>query len=41
MIQSQINTITEDAAPNQTLYVNNLNEKVKIEGIKKNYATAR
>ena len=38
MIQPQTSTTTQltgDAPPNQTLYINNLNEKVKIEGIEK------
>jgi RNA recognition motif-containing protein len=25
-------TVTEDLPPNQTLYVRNLNEKIKVEG---------
>ena len=30
---TQINQIINDLLPNQTLYINNLNEKIKVDGI--------
>lgn len=33
MPTSVIQQITNDLLPNQTLYVNNLNEKIKVDGI--------
>ena len=36
-VASTTTFLTEDIVPNQTLYINNINDKVKIDGIDINY----